>query len=416
MMPGSASATVAIVHYHEISLKGGNRPLFLRQLQQNLLRATGDLGPVRVVQLSGRIVLDLAGVADRDAVRERIDRVCGIANWALAQRTDVSLDALKRAVERAIEERTLGSFRITARRAFKTFPLTSTELNRELGAHVLGIRPGCRVSLEHPELNIHVEVLPNEGFVYSDRRPGVGGLPVGSSGTVAALLSGGIDSPVAAWRLMKRGCRVVFVHFHSVPYLPDASQRKARELVRRLTQWQYFSRLFMVPFGEIQREVVLAVPPAGRVVIYRRLMVRVAERLARHAGALALVTGESLGQVASQTLHNLARIDEAAGLPVLRPLIGMDKTEITEQAGRLGTFETSIEPDADCCTLFVPKHPHTRMSRDEVASLEARLDVEALVRAGVEGATQETFDFPPGAGPFPGSPPRAARIEESRTE
>ena len=415
-MPAGASGMVAIVHYHEISLKGGNRPLFLRQLKQNLERATGDLGPVRVAQLPGRIVLDLAGVADVDAVRERIDRVCGIANWALAQRTGVSLDALKRAVEGVIEGRTFASFRITARRAFKTFPLTSTEINRALGAHVLGLYPGCRVSLEHPELNIHVEVLPNEGFVYPDRRPGVGGLPVGSSGTVAALLSGGIDSPVAAWRLMKRGCRVVFVHFHSVPYLPDASQKKARELVRRLTQWQYFSRLFMVPFGEIQREIVLAVPPAGRVVIYRRLMIRIAERLARHAGALALVTGESLGQVASQTLHNLARIDEAAELPVLRPLIGMDKIEITEQAGRLGTFETSIEPDADCCTLFVPKHPATRMSRDEVARLEARLDVEALVRAGVEGATQETFDFPPGAGPFPGRPPRAAHVEGSLSE
>jgi tRNA uracil 4-sulfurtransferase len=415
-MAAAEAAPVALVHYHEISLKRGNRPLFLRHLQQNLLRATGDLGPVRVEQLSGRIVLDLRRVSDPAAVTPRLDRVCGVANWALALRTAVSPDALKRAVERVIADRRFASFRITARRAFKTFPLTSTEINRELGAHVLALRPDCRVDLEEPECNVHVEVLPNEGFVYADRRRGVGGLPVGASGTVAALLSGGIDSPVAAWRLMKRGCRVLFVHFHSVPYLPDASQKKARELVERLTQWQYFSRLFLVPFGEIQREVVLTVPPPARVVVYRRLMVRIAERLARAAGALALVTGESLGQVASQTLENLSRIGEVAELPLLRPLIGMDKIEITEQARALGTYEISIEPDADCCTLFVPKHPDTRMNREDVARVESRLDLERLISAGVEAATQETFDFPPGAGFYPGRPPRSPRVEGSLSE
>jgi len=217
---------------------------------------------------------------------------------------------------------------------------------------------------------------------------------VGASGTVAALLSGGIDSPVAAWRMMKRGCRVGFVHFHSVPYLPPTSQAKARTLVERLTQWQYDSRLAQVPFGEIQREVVLSVPGPARVVVYRRLMIRIAEALARRWGAQALVTGESLGQVASQTLSNLARIDEVAGMPVFRPLIGMDKLEITDEARRLGTLEISIEPDADCCTLFVPRHPATRMSVDEVRAVEARLEVERLVAAGVDGAVVEAFEFP----------------------
>jgi thiamine biosynthesis protein ThiI len=328
-----------------------------------------------------------------------------VANFALAIRTGVTREALRAAVEQAIAGRAFGSFRITARRAFKTFPLTSVELNRELGAHVLAQRPGCRVSLEHPELNVRVEVLPDEAFVYCDPQPGAGGLPVGTGGTVAALLSGGIDSPVAAWRLMRRGCRVVFVHFHSAPYLPDLSRGKARELVARLTQWQYYSRLFIVPFGEIQREVVLSVPPPARVVVYRRLMVRIAERLARHGGALALVTGESLGQVASQTLPNLTRIDEAASMPILRPLIGMDKLEITEQARALGTFEISIEPDADCCTLFTPRHPATRIEAEALAALEARLDLSRLVTAGVEAAQQELFEFPPGAGPYP---PRGA--------
>ncbi len=389
-----------LVHYHEISLKAGHRPLFLRHLRRNLERATVDLQPVRVVQLTGRLMLDLEGNDRPAAVRERVSRVCGVANLALAQRVPSTLEALKSAIGRMIEGRQFESFRITARRAFKTYPLTSIELNRELGTFVLE-RARTRVDLEHPALTIHVEVLPSEAFVYFGHEPGPGGLPVGSSGTVLSLLSGGIDSPVAAWRMMKRGCRVEFVHFHSVPYLPPTSQDKARSLVERLTRWQFFSRLYLVPFGEIQREVVLAVPPPARVVVYRRLMVRIAEALARATGAQGLVTGESLGQVASQTLPNLSRIDEAAGLPILRPLIGMDKLEITAQAQALGTFEISIEPDQDCCTLFVPKHPATRMAADEIERLEERLDLPALVRAGQEGARMETVEFPAGAGPYP---------------
>jgi tRNA uracil 4-sulfurtransferase len=304
-----------------------------------------------------------------------------------------TVEAMKAAVAELVEGRHFASFRISARRAFKTYPLTSVEINRQLGAFVLE-RVSTKVDLRQPELEIHVEVMPAETFVYVDPEPGPGGLPVGASGTVAALLSGGIDSPVAAWRMMKRGCRVVFVHFHSVPYLPPTSQEKTRALVERLTAWQYDSTLLLVPFGEIQREVVLTVPPAARVVIYRRLMVRIAEALARKHGAVALTTGESLGQVASQTLSNIARIDEAATMPILRPLIGMDKLEITEAARELGTFEISIEPDADCCTLFVPKHPATRMSEHEVGAVEARLEIPRLVAAGSDGASVEVFEFP----------------------
>jgi thiamine biosynthesis protein ThiI len=382
-----------IVHYHEISLKRGNRPLFLRHLARNLGRALADLGPVPLYQLSGRILLDLAEHPAPEAVRDRVARVFGVASCALAYRVPSSVDAMKTVIARLIEGRRFASFRITARRAFKTYPKSSVELNRELGAFVLERVP-ARVDLTSPELTIHVEVLPAETYVYVDRTPGPGGLPVGVSGTVAALLSGGIDSPVAAWRMMKRGCRVTFVHFHSVPYLPATSQAKARALVTTLTAWQYASRLVLVPFGEIQREIVLVVPPPARVVIYRRMMVRIAEAIGRRHGALAMVTGESLGQVASQTLPNIARIDEVAGLPIFRPLIGFDKLEITNEARRLGTFETSIEPDADCCTLFVPRHPATRMSEAEVAAAEARLDVPRLVAAGCDGAVVETFEFP----------------------
>jgi thiamine biosynthesis protein ThiI len=385
--------SAVVVHYHEISLKRGNRPLFLRRLARNLAQATADVGPVEIRQLPGRILLELRDNPRPEAVRDRAARVFGVASVALGERVPSSIDAIKAAVGRAIEGRRFGSFRISARRAFKTYPMTSVELNRALGAFVQERVP-ARVDLHTPELEIHVEVLPADTFVYADRVAGPGGLPVGASGTVVALLSGGIDSPVAAWRMMKRGCHVVFVHFHSVPYLPATSQDKARRLVERLTEWQYRSRLFLAPLGEIQREVVLSVPPPARVVVYRRMMIRIAERLARSCGAGALVTGESLGQVASQTLENIARVNEVAGLPVLRPLIGMDKLEITAQAQRLDTFEISIEPDADCCTLFVPRHPSTRVSAEEIAAVESRLDIPRLVALGYDGTIAESFSFP----------------------
>src|SRR2546428_11061889 len=283
--------------------------------------------------------------------------------------------------------------------------------NRALGAFVLE-KVAARVDLREPEVEIHVGVMPSETFVHMDRMPGPGGLPVGASGTVAARLWGGIAAPVAAWRMMKRGCRVVFVHFHSVPSLPATSQAKARTLVERLTAWQYESRLLLVPFGEIQREVVLTVPPPARVIVYRRLMVRIAEALAGERSALALATGESLGQVASQTLESIARIDEAATLPILRPLIRIDQPQITAEAQRLGTFEVSIEPDADCCTLFVPAHPATRMSEAEVRAVEARLDIPRLVAQGTAGGPSESLEVPPPARAPPprgGRAPRAAR-------
>ena len=384
---------VLVVHYHEISLKRGNRPLFLRHLRRNVERALAGTGPAGLEQLSGRLVVDLEGHPAPETARDRVAQVFGVSSVTLAYRTPSTLPAMKALLGRLLDGRAFPSFRITARRAFKTYPMTSVDLNRALGAFVLEQVP-TRVDLENAAQEIHVEVLPAETYIALDRVEGPGGLPVGVSGTVAALLSGGIDSPVAAWRMMKRGCRVLFVHFHSVPYLPATSQAKARALVERLTAWQYASRLHLVAFGEIQREVVLSVPPPLRIVVYRRLMVRITEALARRAGALALVTGESLGQVASQTLENVASIDAAAGLPVLRPLIGMDKLEITAQAQRIGTFETSIEPDADCCTLFTPRHPATRTTLPEIEAAEARLDLDRLVAAGADTAELESFAFP----------------------
>ncbi len=385
--------TVLLVHYHEIALKARNRPLFVNQLVRNLKRATADFPVRRVQKLPGRLLLELAGENAVQEVSERVRRVFGVANCCSALRCDLDLEALKDTAAKALAGRPFQTFRVTARRAYKTFPLTSPQLNEILGTFVLERFP-ARVDLKNPELTLFVDILPKEAFIYLEKVPGPGGLPVGVAGRVIALLSGGIDSPVAAYRMMRRGCQVSFVHFHGAPFLDRRTQEKTREIVKLLTRYQYTSRLYLVPFGEVQQEVVVNTPAPYRVLLYRRLMARIAEHLASLEGAKALVTGESLGQVASQTLENLTVIEEAVKLPLFRPLIGMDKEEITEQAKEIGTYEISIQPDQDCCTLFVPRHPATRATMDDIGRAEMTLDLDRLVKAGAERADLEAFTSP----------------------
>jgi thiamine biosynthesis protein ThiI len=285
------------------------------------------------------------------------------------------------------------TFRVSAKRADKRFPLTSPQIEREVGGRIKEAR-GWTVDLDDPAFTIHVETLTGEAFYSFGREPGPGGLPVGSSARVVCLLSGGIDSPVAAWRMMRRGCRVVFVHFHSYPILSRASQEKALQLARMLTAFQFRTKLYLVPFGEIQQRVVLAVAPPLRVVVYRRLMMRIAEQIARANRARALVTGEVVGQVASQTLENMATIGRVVSLPVLRPLVGMDKEEIIAAAQRLGTFPISIVPDQDCCTLFTPRHPATKARPEDVERAEAELPIDEMVRQATGLAILERLIFP----------------------
>lgn len=382
-----------LLHYGELGLKGRNRPAFIRRLAENVRRATEGTGVRKVVRLEGRLLAKLDESAAWDEVHERLSHVFGLANFALAHRTPPDLAQLKDRIAKEIEGRPFASFRISARRAFKTFPLTSADINRELGAFVQQ-RTGARVDLERPDLTIFVEVLPQEALFYCEKLRGPGGLPVGMSGRVACLISGGIDSPVAAYRMMKRGCEAVFVHFHSFPFLDASTREKTKELVRILTRHQFASRLYLIPFGEIQREVVVGAPAPLRVILYRRLMARIAETLAGRHGARALVTGESLGQVASQTLENLTVIEEAAGVPVLRPLIGTDKEEIVAEARAIGTYEISTIPDEDCCQLFVPRHPAVQTTLDEVRRAEAALDIPGLVARGLDGAEALDFQFP----------------------
>ena len=365
----------------------------MARLVRNIRQALSDLDIQRVSVLMGRLEVVLGPDADWPAVRSRLSRVFGIGNFARAGRAALDVDAIAREILSDLDPADPRSFRVSARRADKRFPLTSPELEREVGGRIKDAR-GWHVDLGNPELTIHVEALTDEAFYYFGKEQGAGGLPVGASGKVACLLSGGIDSPVAAWRLMRRGCRVLFVHFHSYPILSRASQEKARELAQLLTQFQYHSRLFIVPFGEIQQRVVLSVPPPLRVVIYRRLMMQIAEAIARRNRAQALVTGEVVGQVASQTIENLTAINAVATMPVLRPLIGMDKEEITAQAQRLGTYPISIIPDQDCCTLFTPRHPATKARRRDVEIAEQALPIEEIVDQAVAGAVVEEFDFP----------------------
>jgi tRNA uracil 4-sulfurtransferase len=385
--------TSIVVHYKELALKGRNRPWFVQLLVRNIRTALRGLSVRSVRSVMGRIEVELGDERSWDEVRDRLRRVFGIANFSCAGRGPLDLPELSAAILRDLEGHHPDSFRVSARRADKRFPLTSPQIEREVGGRIKLAR-SWRVDLEHPALIVHVEVLSDEAFYYFGKEPGAGGLPTGTGGRLACLLSGGIDSPVAAYRMMRRGCSVLLIHFHSYPILSRASQEKVRQITSLLARYQLRARLVMVPFGELQQRVLLAVPPELRVVVYRRLMLRIAERIARRAHAQALVTGEVVGQVASQTLENLTVIAKATTLEVLRPLVGMDKDEITAQAERIGTMPISIIPDQDCCQLFTPRHPATRATAASVARAEEGLSIPEMVESAVSAAVVEEFTFP----------------------
>ena len=382
-----------VVHYQELALKGKNRPWFLGRLVRHLRHAVSDLDVTAVRALMGRIEIVLGPTAPLEAVSARIQHTFGVANFSLAGRSTLDIEAMAQAILRDLGDRSCRTFRVSARRADKRFPMTSPQIEREVGGRIKEAK-GWTVDLDDPELDIRLELLTDQAFYFFGKNRGPGGLPTGTAGRVACLLSGGIDSPVAAHRMMKRGCTVTFVHFHSYPILSRASQEKARELVTLLTKWQHHSRLYLVPFGEIQQQVVLSVPGPMRVVVYRRLMLRIAERVARERHCQALVTGDVVGQVASQTLENLAVVGSVATLPLLRPLVGMDKDEIMAEAAKLGSYPISIIPDQDCCTLFTPRNPMTRSKLHEVEAAELNLPVEELVTQAVTQAAVEDFEFP----------------------
>lgn len=375
---------VLLVHYHEIGLKGRNRPVFERALKANLRRALGDQAEgVRLVP--GRV--EVAGPGP-DALG-RVQRVFGVANVSPAWRAPAGLDAI---IERGVEVaraadvgQPFATFAVRARKARSGMEPSSQRINELLGD---AIRTGLdkRVDLSSPDVTVRVEVVEDRAYVSALKIEGPGGLPVGTAGPVVSLLSAGIDSPVATWRLMKRGADPIAVHFHGQPYTDRSSDQKVGRIVRTLAGWGYTRPWWSVPMGDQQREITLTAESRLRVLLYRRLMLRVSEAIAAREGALAVVTGESLGQVASQTLENLGAVGAVAELPLLRPLVGTDKAEIVREAQVVGTYVISTEAHQDCCTLFEPRDPATRASAAELDSAESAYDVDAMVKACLDAA------------------------------
>lgn len=386
--------TSILVHYSEVALKGKNRTWFVGRLVRHIHGALAGLHVKEVRTPIGRIEIVLAQDEVVPEVIDRLKRVFGVANYAVAVRVSQDFDDMAQAiVSRLPPKESVKTFRVFVRRADQKFTTPSPELARDLGSKVWEARQWA-VDLDHADLVIRVEIVPGAAFIYMGREDGAGGLPTGTGGRLVALLSGGIDSPVAAWRMMRRGCFLTFVHFHSAPFLSNASQEKAKQLADVLTRFQLRSRLHLVPFGELQRQITLSVPGDLRVIVYRRMMLRIAQRIAFKARARGLVTGDVIGQVASQTLDNMIAIDRASQLTVFRPLVGMDKEEIITQAQRLGTFNISILPDQDSCTLFTPRHPETHANRYAIDQAELTLPVDTMVDSAVNGAVVEHLQYP----------------------
>jgi len=374
---------VCLVHYHELGLKGRNRSVFERKLRANIAHALeGPVPGVKVSKLSGRECVTAESFEQAKQIAQIVSLIPGVVRVSCALKTERDLEAMcNTAFEALILAEPYETFRVEARRANTDFPIPSMEMNRLIGAWLYERLPHKRVQMRNMDANVHVEVIENAAYVYTYSVRGVGGLPVGSSGRVVCLLSAGLDSPVAAWRMMRRGAQVTGLHFSGTPEVPDTSSYLVQEIARALRPAQGMKQVICVPFGCYQRKIALLVPDKLRVIFYRRLMIAVANEVASLVGAKALVTGESLGQVASQTLDNIRAVDEVAEWPILRPLIGTDKQEIIDEAKRLGTYELSTQAHDDCCTLFMPRNPETHAKLEEVIAIWNTLPVAQWVES-----------------------------------
>jgi thiamine biosynthesis protein ThiI len=389
---------VIVVHYHELWLKGRNRRFFLGKLFTALRQALQGIPVARIEQPGDRFVVRLGEGASFEEVHRRIERVFGIAYYAVARPVERDMEALCRIAWEEVEPLRFATFAVRVKRSDKTFPHTTMETESAVGRHLLEkLRAqgrDVRVQLKDPELTCHIEVTPGPLLVYARKIPGAGGLPANTAGRLTCLLSGGYDSAVAAYHMMKRGAHMSFVHFYGTGARPgESSLHVASGLVRVLVPYQFRAKLYRVPFEEIQREIVRYAPEGVRLLLYRRMMLRIAEVLARRDRALALVTGDSLGQVASQTLRNLVAVEAAAQMPVFRPLIGTDKMDILATAHKIGTYDISSEPFHDCCPVFLPRTPELSARPEELTEAEAKLDVPALVAQGIRGTTLEKFAY-----------------------
>jgi thiamine biosynthesis protein ThiI len=402
---------VIVVHYHELWLKGRNRNFFLAKLVLALRKALEGISVERIGRPGDRLLVELGEGAPLAEAIARVERVLGIAYYAVARPVERDLEAICRAAWEEVRPLEFQSFAVRAKRSDKSFPQNVAEIERAVGRYLLDhLRAdgrNVRVHLDAPELTCRIEVPPGPALVYARKLPGAGGLPANTAGRMMCLLSGGFDSAVAAYKMMRRGAHLSFVHFWGGGARPgESSVHVARELTKKLVPYEFTTKLYLVPFEAIQREIVLRAPETYRLLLYRRMMLRIAERFAHRDHAQAIVAGDSLGQVASQTLHNMVAVGAAAQMPVFRPLAGDDKLEILTLARKIGTYEISAEPFHDCCPVFLPRTPALHASAEELAQAEANLDVDALVRRGVESAQLERYRYTAG---------RVERVESFRT-
>ena len=377
---------IILLKLGEMVLKGLNRHTFEDKLQANIHRRIHGYGRFRVyTRQSTTYVEAMEDSCDMDAAWESMKKVFGVVGLSRARPCEKDKDAILATCCEFLDDQLSAAhtFKVETKRADKTFPMTSIQLSQYVGGELDERYPNLKVDVHHPELTVHVEIRDYAAFVHAAPEPGAGGLPVGVNGRAVALLSGGIDSPVAAWMIAKRGVALEMVHFFSYPYTSLEAKEKVLELARLLTPWTGRLTVDVVPFTEIQEDLRRTVPEELFTVIMRRFMMRIAERIAQRVGAKALVTGESLGQVASQTMEAMNCTGAVMHMPILRPVVGMDKEEIVQIARKINTYDTSILPYEDCCTVFTPRHPRLRPILNEVEYAEEKLDVETLVANAV---------------------------------
>ena len=399
------SERVCLVHYHEIGLKGKNRSIFENQLVTNLKCALRDTPLKCVKRICGYILVTFEDGATRD-YQDLIGKVPGVARVSLAHECPRDLAEYSQAAIVSLGEAgSFSTFKVHAHKSSTDYPVHTLDINRQVGAALCEAFPDKKVDVHNPDVTVHVNVVQGSVYVYAVSERGAGGLPVGTAGKVVTLLSSGFDSPVATWMLGRRGAICVPIHFSGRPMVSDTSEWLTQDIVKALAPSGVIGRLYVVPFGARQREISLAVDQKLRIITYRRVMFSVAERIARIEGAKALVTGESLGQVASQTLENIAAVDETVSMPVLRPLIGSDKQEIIERAQQIGTYDISCQTAPDCCTLFMPRRPETHAKRDEVHEAWDSFDHEAMIEELVDHIEYVDFDQCPSY-----RPPRKLRV------
>lgn len=380
-------ADIILLKYGEISLKGLNRPMFEKQLLANVAKALAPLGKFSIRKSQSTVYVEpLGDDIDMQAATERLSKVFGIVNICPAAKCQKTIEDIERTTLECLSQIDLNgkTFKVEAKREDKQFPMNSPQLCRHMGAVILKNTEGLSVDVHNPDILVQIEIR-KEAFIFTQKVSGAGGMPVGTAGRAALLLSGGIDSPVAGWMISKRGVVLDAVHFHSHPYTSDRAKEKVIELAKIMTQYTGPIRLHIVPFTDIQLDIIDKCPKNYLTIIMRRLMMRIAEKIARESGAMALITGESIGQVASQTMESLVVTDNAVDMPVFRPCIGMDKEEIVTISKKIDTYETSILPYEDCCTIFVPKHPKTKPSIAEIQEAEKLLtDPEGMMEKAIQ--------------------------------